>query len=110
MDRRTRWIAGGAIALAVVGGGTGIAIASSGDDDRPLTGSVLDQATAAALDYTGGGAVVETDTGDGGAAYGVEVRLGDGHVVEVSLDENFNVVGESADDDGSNDQEESGND
>jgi hypothetical protein len=30
-------------------------------------------------------------------------------VLEVSLDENFNV-GESADDDGSNDQEESGND
>ena len=67
MDRRTRWIAGGAIALAVVGGGTGIAIASSNDDDRPLTGSALDQATAAALDYTGGGTVVETDTRRSGA-------------------------------------------
>jgi hypothetical protein len=51
-----------------------IAIASSADDDPPLTGSALDQATAAALDYTGGGAVVETDTGDVGAAHGEEVR------------------------------------
>ena len=110
MDRRTRWIAGGAIALAVVGGGTGIAIASRADDDRPLTGSTLDRATAAALGYTGGGTVVETDTGDGGAAYGVEVRLADGRVVEVSLDENFNVLNKSADDGGSNDQEEPGND
>ena len=33
-----------------------------------------------------------------------------GRSLSPSLDENFNVVGESADDDGSNDQEESGND
>lgn len=110
MDRRTRWIAGGAIALAVVGGGTGIAIASNGDDDQPLSGSTLDRATAAALDYTGAGTVVETDTGDAGAAYGVEVRLPDGRVVEVSLDENFNVMNKTADDGGSNDSEESAND
>ena len=36
MDRRTKWIAGGALALAVVGGGTGVAIATgAGDTDRP---------------------------------------------------------------------------
>ena len=55
MDRRTKWIAGGALALAVVGGGTGVAIATgSGDTDQPLTGSTLDRAQAEALRFTGG--------------------------------------------------------
>jgi Peptidase propeptide and YPEB domain len=106
MDRRTRWIAGGAVALAVVGGGTGIAIATgAADDDEPLTGSALEQATQAALEHTGGGTVIETEAGDDGAGYGVEVRLEDGRVVEVNLDQNFNVIGDEADDDGTNDQD-----
>jgi hypothetical protein len=106
MDRRTKWIAGGAVALAVVGGGTGIAIATGAmDDDEPLTGSALEQATAAALEYTGGGTVVETEAGDDGAAYGVEIRLDDGRVVEVNLDQDFNVIGDEADDDGAREDE-----
>ena len=96
---RKRWIAGAALAIAAVGGGTGFAIASSGDD-QPLTGTALDQATAAALAHTGGGTVIETEIGDDGAAYGVEIRLGDGSVVEVGLDANFHVIGDEADDDG----------
>jgi len=104
MERRTRWIAGGAVALAVIGGSAGFAVASSGDDE-PLTGSALEQATAAALERTGGGTVVETEVGDGGAAYGVEVRLDDGSVVEVSLDASFQVIGQDADDDGSGEQD-----
>jgi len=111
MDRRTKWIAGGALAVALVGGGAGVAIATgAGDTDRPLTGSTLDQARAAALEFTGGGTVTETEAGDEGAAYGVEVRLDDGRVVEVSLDANFNVLGHEADDDGSNDQDGSNED
>lgn len=102
MQRRTRWIVGGALALAVVGGGAGVAIANGvGDDDEPLTGSTLERASAAALEHTGGGTVIQTEAGDDGAAYGVEVRLPDGRIVEVSLDERFNVVGQEADDDGS---------
>lgn len=108
MDRRRKWIAGGAVALAVVGGGTGIAIATGGDDDAPLTGSALDRATAAALEHTGGGTVIETEAGDDGAAYGVEIRLEDGRVVEVALDESFHVIGQVGDDDGSNENESSG--
>ncbi len=100
MNRRTRWIAGGAVALAVIGGGTSLAIASGADDDQPLTGSALDKAGAAALEHTGGGTVVESEAGDDGAAYGVEVRLDDGSVVEVALDAKFRVIGDSADDDG----------
>ena len=110
MDRRTTWIAGGALALAVVGGGTGVAIATgAGDTDRPLTGSTLDRARAAALRFTGGGTVTETEAGDDGAAYGVEVRLDDGRVVEVSLGASFQVLGHVADD-GSNDQDGSNDD
>jgi hypothetical protein len=93
-----RWIAGAVLAIAAVGGGTGFAIASAGDDDQPLTGPALDQATAAALAYTGGGTVLETEAGDDGAAYGVEIRLGDGSVVEVALDANFEVIGDARDD------------
>lgn len=99
MDRK-RWIAGAVLAIAAVGGGTGFAIASAGDDDQPLRGSALDQATAAALAHTGGGTVLETEVGDDGAAYGVEIRLDDGSVVEVALDENFEVIGDAIDDDG----------
>lgn len=105
MDRRTTWIAGGAIVLAVVGGGTGIAIAGAGDDDRPLTGSNLERATAAALAHTGGGRVIETEVGDDGAAYGVEIRLDDRSVVEVGLDANFDVIGQQSDDDGAGDED-----
>lgn len=105
MHRRTRWIAGGALAVAVIGGGTGIGVAASRGDDEPLTDSALEKATAAALEYTGGGTVIETEVGDGGAAYGVEVRLDDGSVVEVGLDANFNVIGREGDDDGPGDHD-----
>jgi hypothetical protein len=111
MDRGTKWIAGGAFALAVLGGGTGVAIATgAGDTDRPLTGSTLDRARAAALRFTGGGTATETEAGDDGAAYGVEVRLDDGRVVEVRLDADFQVLGHEADEDGSNGQDGSNED
>ena len=39
MDRRTKWIAGGAVALVVIGGGTGVAIATgAADNDGPSPG------------------------------------------------------------------------
>jgi hypothetical protein len=99
MDRRTMWMAGGTLALAVIGGGAGIALGAGGSDDELLTGSALDEASAAALEHTGGGAVIETEVGDDGAAYGVEIRLEDGRTVEVSLDATFNVIDQEADDD-----------
>ena len=90
------------VALVLVAGAisAGFAVAAGGDDDEPLTGSSLEQATAAALAHTGGGTVIETAIGDDGAAYGVEIRLADGRQVEVNLDENFDVVGQENDDDG----------
>jgi hypothetical protein len=99
MQRRTKLaIAAGAV-VAVLAIGTGVGIAASGDDDRPLTGSALQRATAAALAHVGGGTVIETEVGDGGAAYGVEVRREDGNVVEVNLNADFEVIGSEADDD-----------
>ena len=95
-----RWIAAAALAVVLIGGGTAIAVATSADDDKPLTGSALDRATAAGLEHTGGGTVIETEVGDDGAAYGVEIQLDDGSVVEVSLDSDFQVIGQEGDDDG----------
>jgi hypothetical protein len=109
MKRRLVFVAAAVLALGAISGGIAIA-GGFGDDDKPLTGSALQKASAAALAHTGGGTVVETEVGDDGAAYGVEVRLSDGRQVEVNLDENFNVVGQESDDDGANEQDEAGED
>jgi uncharacterized membrane protein YkoI len=98
MQRRSRWIAGaGVFAVAMVGGVA--AAAAGGDNDQELTGSTRDRAVQAALAATGGGTVLETEAGDDGAAYGVEIRLADGRQVEVNLDGSFKVVGQEADED-----------
>lgn len=109
--KRIYWvIALVAVLVVALGAVTVTAVAQSGDDDQPITGPALEQATKAALDYTGGGTVTETEVGDDGAAYGIEVRLDDGRQVEVNLDANFNVIGQEADDDGPNDQDGEGDD
>jgi len=106
-NRKPLVIAGVVVALAMIGGGIGggLAVATGGDDDQPIAGSARDKAIEAALEYTGGGTVTETETGDGGAAYGVEIRLDDGRQVEVNLDESFSVIGQERDDDGPTDQD-----
>lgn len=88
------------VAVAVVALTVGVAApAVGGDDDKQLNGATLERASRAALAHTGGGTVVDSETGDDGAAYGVEIRLADGSQVEVSLDGDFNVIGQEADDD-----------
>lgn len=96
--RRKLAVVGAALALLAVTA-AGLAVAAAGDDEPPLTGARLERATAAALEHTGGGAVVETEVSDDGAAYGVEVRLRSGRVVEVALDESFAVVASEIDED-----------
>lgn len=103
MKRRTKFlIAGVAIAVAALAG-TGIAIGTipADDDGRevPITGDALQKASEAALAYTGGGTVTDTEVGDEESLYEVEVRLPDGGQVDVQLDENFEVVSSEADDD-----------
>jgi hypothetical protein len=106
MQRRTRWIAAAGLAVALAGG----VAAAAADAHQELTGATHDRAVAAALAATGGGTVLETEAGDDGAAYSVEVRLADGSQVEVNLDENFDVIGEEQDDDGPGDDEGAGDD
>lgn len=100
MQRRTKVavIAGGAVTTIALTAGIGFAAANG--DDQPLTGDTLDRAVAAALEHTGAGKVTETEIGDDGAAYEVEVQLPDGSQVEVQLDQDFAVIGADLDDDG----------
>jgi uncharacterized membrane protein YkoI len=115
--RKISLVAGAAIALAAaaalgagisaagVVGASGTAAAqdsdgSEGSDgpDTPLTGMDLEKATQAALAHTRGGTVTETEVGDDGAAYSVEIRTSDGRNVEVQLNNDFKVIGEETDD------------
>ena len=99
MRTRTKVIGATTAAVLIAGAAAGVSVATGGDD-RPLEGADLERATDAALAHTGGGSVIESEVGDGGAAYEVEVRLDDGRVVEVQLDEAFRTLGDEADDDG----------
>lgn len=107
MKTRTTWFVTGVATLALVGAGTGVAVAAGGNDeaDHPITGPALGRASAAALAYTHGGRVTETENGDEESQYEVEVTLANGRQVDVQLDASFAVVGaktdrESAADDG----------
>jgi uncharacterized membrane protein YkoI len=108
MQRRSKaLIAGGAAAALILGGAT-YAVAGGADDDdtqESITGPALEKASAAALEHTGEGRVTETEVGDEESYYEVEVTLDDGSQVDVQLDEDFNVVGDEADDDGSEDDD-----
>jgi hypothetical protein len=57
MERRTKLVAGGAaaVAVAVLAATAGMALAAGGDGNKPLTGSTMDKAVAAALEETGDG-------------------------------------------------------
>jgi uncharacterized membrane protein YkoI len=102
----------GTVIAALAVGGVAIAGAAGGDDDdgaeRPIAGSALDQASAAALDHAGGGRVTETETGDEESFYEVEVTRADGSQVDVQLDRDFKVVGSEADDDSGGEEDERG--
>ena len=101
MRRRTKLFIAGAVAGVVIAVGAGTAISSDDDDgtEVPITGVELEMATRAALEHTGGGTVTETEFGDEESLYEVEVRLSDGTSVDVQLDENFEVVEVTSDDD-----------
>ncbi len=99
MNKRTKWMVGAGLAVAVVLGGAGTVLAGNADDDAQLTGDARDRAVAAAKAHVGEGEVTDTELGDDGAAYGVEILKADGAQVEVNLDRDFKVIGTEADDD-----------
>jgi hypothetical protein len=94
----------GTVVAALAVGGVAIAGAAGGGDDdqgeRPIGGSALDRASAAALDHTGGGRVTETEAGD--------EESYDGSQVDVQLDREFQVVG--SEDDGDRGDDDRGDD
>jgi uncharacterized membrane protein YkoI len=107
MNRRTTFVLGtaaAAAAAAIAFGAAGIAAAADTDgDDSPdvaLTGSSLDQAGEAALAETGGGEVVDSEVESDENGYEVEVNLDDGRQIEVQLDENYDVVSSSENEEG----------
>lgn len=101
MQRTSKILAGGALAVALVAGGTGIAVAGGAFDDdgseTPITGDALERASEAALDHTGEGEVTDTEVGDEEGFYEVEVTLDNGDEVDVHLTEDFEVLGTERD-------------
>ncbi|MCK9904480.1 hypothetical protein CC117_20400 [Parafrankia colletiae] len=115
MTRRKKTVIGvasGALVMAMVGGGVGIATASGGgDSSAPITGTALEKASAAALAYTAGGRVTDTETGDEDGYYEVEVTTTDRGVMDVHLDRDFAVIsGVTDSDSGPDDQADSDTD
>jgi len=97
MFNRKRLLLFTVIALFVAGTATAIVIATSEDDETPISGEALEKASAAALAYTGGGTVTDSEIGDEEGFYEVEVTLADGREVDVHLDENFKVLSSGSD-------------
>jgi len=94
-------VGGAAIASATGNGPLGDEAQDAAEGpDQAIGGSALDKASAAALDFTGGGQVSDTEVGDEESYYEVEVTNDDGSQVDVQLDRGFNVVGDSADEEG----------
>jgi hypothetical protein len=98
--------AGVGLTAAVVAGGVAVAGNEAGEDgSNDFSQAQADDATAAALEATGGGTAnsVERDSEDG-ATWEVEVTEPDGDTVDVRLDEHYQVVvieGDHEDADGS---------
>ena len=89
---------GGLLTIGLVVGAR-IATGSTDDDatERAITGPALDRASRVALAHLGEGRVTDTEVGDEESYYEVEVTLEDGRQFDVQLDDEFNVVGEAAD-------------
>ena len=105
--RRNKWWIGAAVAAAATAAGTGVAIAGSGGEGS-LPDPVREQVERAALEHVGGGTVLESERGDSGDAYEVEVRLPDGTVVEVHLAEDLSVLSRTPDEDTGTDDDGDG--
>ena len=97
MIRRKRLLLFTVVALLIASTAVAIVVARTDDDETPIAGDALAKASAAALQYTGGGTVTDSEVGDEEGYYEVEVTLSDGTEVDVHLDQNFRVMGSDAD-------------
>ena len=97
--RRGRIIFAAVTGGALIAGGAAMAGAAGGDDDateRPISGSALEKAKAAAL-AAEPGRVTGTEVGDEESYYEVEVTRADGSQIDVQLDRDFGVVSSATD-------------
>jgi hypothetical protein len=95
MQKKTVWIAGSAIGLALLLGGTGIGWAASNSSNSAygLSISALEQASAVALAAVGEGTVSGAELIDDlDHLYSIEVTRADGSGVDVLLNGAFAVV------------------
>ena len=110
MRRSSKFLAGGVLAVAVVGGGAGIAVGSGAFDDDgdevPITGEALDRASTVVLEEYPGARVTDTEIDDEEGYYEVEVTVENGDQLDVHLDEDFNILG--TENDGPDDSEDDG--
>lgn len=93
LTMKNRVVIATATAVTLLAGGTGVAVATGDEGDRTVRGPKAHQASAAALQATGGGKVnsVERDK-ENGATWEVEVTKPTGDTVDVRLDQNYKVV------------------
>ena len=96
MRKRAAAVGGGAVLVTLLVGG-GVAAAGGfepgEEDSHDYTPAQADDASAAALDATGGGEVNSVERDDeNGATWEVEVTKTDGTTVDVRLDESYAVV------------------
>ncbi|HET6662481.1 MAG TPA: PepSY domain-containing protein [Rubrobacter sp.] len=97
-----------AVAMLLALGAAGIAYANGTDSEEQVTSPEADKAKSAAIAAVGGGTVTEVERDDGygtSDVYEVEVTRDGGSQLEVHLDGDYNVVGQAADEDGSNDND-----
>lgn len=66
--------------------------APSHGEETPLTGTLADQVTAAALEAVPGGTVLRVETDADGAAYEAHVQTAEGTEVVVTFDEDLQVI------------------
>jgi len=101
MNRKKLAASVAATAILALGGVSGIAYATSGDNggdaSEQATGPDIEQAKSAALDHTGGGRVTGAEIGDEEGYYEIEVTRDSGSQVDVHLDRGLNVLGTLAD-------------
>ena len=109
MSTRRKTIIAAAVVAVLGAGGAAIAVGAGGGDDdateKAISGSARERASEAALEHTGGGRVTGTEVDDEESKYEVEVTREDGSQVDVQLDEDFEVVGDEADDDTREDED-----
>ena len=107
MTNMKRWLIAGSCTVALALGGASLAMAAASDDDEPLTGDVLQQATEAALEITPEAAPSSRQKS---VTMGRRTALRSvwraGNVVEVSLDSDYQLIDQASDDDGANEEDD----